>query len=189
MRPFVEAMNRSPLTEQFRRNALVVTAGEVCPANVVPAIAMNRKGGKAVFPMRWGFSGKTLMINARSETAASRPMFREAWASHRCILPASWYYEWEHLTSAYGKKKTGDKYMLQPRGDTVIWLCGLYRMEQGLPCFVILTCPPAEGISFIHDRMPLMLPKEYAEDWIRPENSPEGLLRRAQTDILYEKVV
>ncbi len=189
LRPFVEAMNRSPLTERFRQEALVVERGEVYPANVVPVVAVNRKGQRSVFPMRWGFSGKTLLINARTETAAVRPLFRDAWVGHRCIIPASWYYEWEHLVSADGRKKTGKRYILQPRGASLTWLCGLYRMEKDLPCFVILTRPPAEDIRFIHDRMPLMLPERCVDDWIRPGTDPGMLLENAQTDILHEPAV
>jgi hypothetical protein len=44
-------------------------------------------------------------MNARTETAPVKPTFKEAWASHRCIIPASWYYEWEHLTGNDGRKR------------------------------------------------------------------------------------
>ena len=138
--------------------------------------------------MKWGFTGKTLLINAKSETAAIKPTFRDAWGSHRCIVPASWYFEWEHFLTNNGKKKTGDKFMLQPKGSSVTWLCGLYRIENGLPCYVVLTREPSEEIRFIHDRMPLMLPETYVDDWIRPDAKPEEIIKAAQTDILYERV-
>ena len=138
--------------------------------------------------MKWGFTGKTLLINAKTETAAIKPTFRDAWASHRCIVPASWYFEWEHMTMNDGKKKTGDKFMLQPKGSPVTWLCGLYRIEEGLPCYVILTREPSEEIRFIHDRMPLMLPDQCIDEWINPAANPAEIIQKAQTDILYERV-
>ncbi len=188
LRPIIEAMNRSPLVQAFRQRAAVVSKGEIRPTNAVPVIASNKSGGRAVFPMRWGFTGKTLLINAKVETAAVKPTFREAWASHRCIVPASWYYEWEHITLSDGKQKTGGKYMLQPRGAAAAWLCGLYRLEEGLPCFVILTRAPGDEIRFLHDRMPLMLPAECIDEWIRPNADPGQIIQAAQTDMLYERV-
>ena len=129
LRPIIEAMNRSPLMARFQQESAVLTKGEISPTNVAPVIASNKNGVRTVFPMKWGFTGKTLLINAKSETAAIKPTFRDAWVSHRCIVPASWYFEWEHLLSTDGKRKTGDKFMLQPRGSAVTWLCGLYRFE------------------------------------------------------------
>ena len=189
LQPIIEAMNRSPLVSRFPQGTAVLPQGEIRPANAAPVIATSRSGRRAVFPMKWGFTGKTLLINARTETAARKPTFREAWASHRCIVPASWYYEWEHLPAGGGKTKTGDKYMLRPRNGAVAWMCGLYRLEEGLPCYVILTREPGEEIRFIHDRMPLMLPEQYLEDWIRPGGNPEDIIRAAQPDMVFEKTV
>ena len=129
LRSIVEEMNRSPLVSKFQETSAITTSGEIRPTNVVPVIASNKAGTRTVYPMRWGFkTDKSLLINARTETAATKPTFREAWAAHRCIVPASYYFEWEHFTDNSGKKKTGDMYMLQPKGDTVTWLCVLYRI-------------------------------------------------------------
>ena len=129
--PIMEAVNRSPLAEKLFPRQSVHTAGDVRPADVVPVVAPDRKGARAVFPMQWGFAGlqgKGLIINARCETAAVRPMFRESWTSRRCAVPASCYFEWEHLAAPGGKKKTGAKFRLET-GAGLSWLCGLYRME------------------------------------------------------------
>ena len=126
-------------------------------------------------------------MNARSETAAEKPTFREDWRRHRCIVPASWYFEWSHFIGSDGKKHTGDKYMIQPKDTAMTWLCGLYRIENGLPVFVVLTREPGEGIRFIHDRMPLIMPEKLVKEWIRPDGKPEELLRYALTDMIYEK--
>ena len=186
LRAFVEEMNRSPLVDKWHKTRGIKTSGEIRPTDVVPVIAPDRHGRRAVFPMKWGFTGKSLLVNARSETAAVKPAFREAWAKHRCIVPASWYFEWEHITGNDGKKRTGDRYMIQPKGSTMTWLCGLYRIEEGLPVFVILTREPGEEIRFIHDRMPLILPEECIDEWIRPDAKPEELLSRALTDMVFE---
>ena len=77
--------------------------------------------------------------------------------------------------------------MIQPAGEQNTWLCGLYRIENGFPEFVILTKEPSEEIRFIHDRMPLMMPKSRVEEWIQPDGIPEKLLADAVSDVLYEK--
>ena len=191
LRPIVEQMNRSPLARKFLETTAVLSSGEIRPTNVAPAIASNRNGERAVFPMKWGFTvpGKPLLINARAETAGEKPTFREAWKAHRCIIPASWYYEWEHQVRNDGKKETGDKYLIQPRGSAVAWMCGLYRIEEGLPAFVVLTREADESVRFIHDRMPLMLPEERIGDWIRPDGDAAKIAALAQTDMIFEKAV
>ena len=189
LKPIVEEMNRSPLVGKWLKTGGITTYGEVRPTNVVPVIAPNRAGMRAVFPMKWGFSGKSLLMNARTETAASKPTFKEAWERHRCIIPASWYFEWEHLVGNDGRKYTGDKFMIQPKDSTMTWLCGLYRIENGLPCFVVLTRDPGEEIRFIHDRMPLIMPEDLVNEWIRPDVRPESLLPYSLTEMVFEKAV
>lgn len=77
--------------------------------------------------------------------------------------------------------------MIQSKGSTVTWLCGLYRIEEGLPHFVILTREPGEKIRFIHDRMPLIMPEQMIDSWINPGRKPEELLEYSLTDVIYEK--
>ena len=188
LRAIVEEMNRSPLVRKWNEKTGIITHGEVRPANVVPVIAPDRTGTRAVFPMKWGYSGRTLLLNARTESASAKPSFREDWKKHRCIIPASWYFEWEHRVGSDGKVHTGDKYMIQPRESTMTWLCGLYRIEEGLPVFVILTREPGPQIRFIHDRMPLIMPECLVDEWIRPDARPEELLPHALTDMIYENL-
>jgi len=138
--------------------------------------------------MLWGYRVPgidRLIVNARSETAAEKQSFKESWATHRCVVPASWYYEWEHLLSPAGKAKVGSKYAIQPRAEQVTWLCGLYRMEDGFPHFVVLTREPGEGIAFLHDRMPLILPEADVDRWIDPYANPHILLDSALTDMVF----
>ena len=182
----VDEMNQSSLVRQWQGMATIKTNGEIRPTDVVPVIAPNRRGNRTVFPMKWGFSGKSLLVNARCESAGDKPTFRDSWKSRRCIVPASWYFEWEHLQGSDGKMHTGSKYKIQPKDSAMTWLCGLYRIENGLPVFVILTREPAKEIRFIHDRMPLILPERYINDWIRPDTRPEELLPAAMTDMTFE---
>ncbi len=189
LRPIVEEMNRSPLVRRWQKTTGIITSGEVRPTDVVPVIAPNKNGIRTVYPMKWGFSGRSLLMNARSETAAVKPMFKDAWRRNRCIVPASWYFEWEHLRGNDGKMHTGDKYMIQPKDAAMTWLCGLYRIEEGLPVFVVLTREPGEEIQFIHDRMPLIMPEHLVNEWIRPDAKPEELLPGALTEMIFEKTL
>ena len=125
-------------------------------------------------------------VNARAETAGEKPSFREGWAAHRCVIPASWYYEWEHVPSPSGRQKAGDKYAIMARGGEITWLCGLYRFEDNYPHFVILTREPGASISFIHDRMPFVLSEAEAAHWIDPTRNPHLLLDSAITDMAFE---
>ena len=192
IREIIHEAERSLLAERFRDRLSkpLVTSGEVRPTDVVAVIAPGKNKEKAVFPMKWGFTLKGTghpLVNARVETASSKPTFKEAWYSHRCAIPASFYYEWEHFKSPDGKEKTGDRYAIQPAGSTVTWLCGLYRIEEGYPVFTVLTREPSEKLSMIHDRMPLILPESMINDWIKPETKPEELLKYSLTDMMAEK--
>ena len=62
-----------------------------------------------------------------------------------------------------------------------------YRMEDGLPCFTVLTRDAAAEIRFIHDRMPVMLSKDVIDDWISPAVDPKEVLRYSITDVVSEK--
>ena len=187
MQAIVSDMMRSSLVRKWNELFPIKTYGEMSPTDIVPVIASNRNRQRAVFPMKWGFTGKTLLMNARVETASIKPTFRDAWKSHRCIVPASYYFEWEHLIGNNGKTKTGDKYAIQPQGSSMTWLCGLYRFENDMPFFVILTREPGEQIRFIHGRMPLILPEHMVNSWIDPDADPEELVKEAVTDVVAEK--
>ena len=177
-------MNGSALCDKFAAAGNPVkTAGEIRPTDVVPVIASDQTGAPAVFPMKWGFGmqGRAPIVNARTETAAQKPTFRESWASHRCIIPASWYFEWEHFTDESGKRKTGQKYRINPGNASVTWLGGLYRIENGLPVFTVLTKEPSDGVRRIHDRMPVIFPQSVINAWIRPDADPATVLPSALT--------
>lgn len=182
----LNAAKRSPLSARFiHAGSPVLTEGEIFPTNVVPALAPDRNGQTAVFPMKWGFliPGFQTLLNARCESAGQKKTFRDAWTKSRCILPASYYFEWEHIPTATGKTRPGQKYAIQPRGSAVTWLAGLYRIEDGFPHFVVLTREPSEELRRIHDRMPLILPQKYIRDWLNPLTDPEKMMPLALTDM------
>ena len=193
LRPYIEAANRSPLKEKIvdKLARPMVTSGEVRPTDLVPVIASNKAMKPAVFPMVWGFHlprYSSPIVNARVETAMEKEIFKESWERRRCIIPASYYFEWEHIKSTDGKVKTGAKYAIQPAGDDMTWLCGLYRMEDSLPHFVVLTRDPVGELAAIHDRMPLMMPRDMIDAWIDPDADPASLLSGALTDMIIEKM-
>ena len=190
LRPYIEAANRSGLREKMvtKIGRAMITEGEVRPGDIAPVIATGQKGNPAAFPMVFGFPVRSgnLVLNARTETAAQKPMFREAWSRRRCIIPASWYYEWQHFIRPDGKKETGDKYLFQPVDSNVVWMCGLYRIDDGFPYFVILTRDAVGDLKKIHDRMPLILPSGAVSQWINPENDPGRIVGMAVDDIMMD---
>ncbi len=189
----VSVAEQSPLAEKFmtKLSKPFVSSGDVRPTDVTAVIAPGRNKNRSVFPMKWGFtlSGiKGPVVNARSESASVKPAFRDAWASHRCVVPASFYYEWEHFKNPDGKVRTGSKYSIRPADSAITFLCGLYRFEDGWPVFTVLTREPSEKLAKIHDRMPLILPEDLIDEWIRPDAKPEELLPHALTDMTFRCV-
>ena len=189
--PVLRAAAKSGLLTRFARAdaGTPVLTGEIAPSAVAAVVACDRQRQAAVFPMRWGFSlpGKTsLLVNARVETAAEKPSFRQAWQSHRCVIPASWYFEWQQRPAEDGAKAAKQKYAIRPRDGTTVYLAGLYRIENGLPVFVVLTRPPSPDVAQIHDRMPLILPKQAVRTWIQPDARAEDLLSMAVTALAPE---
>ncbi len=190
IRDIIAEVQKSQLAKRYiKAGNAILTSGEIQPSNVVPVIATAKNGSKAAFPMKWGFQipGKTLVVNARVETVAEKPTFKESWEKHRCIIPASWYFEWEHQIGNNGQKKAGDKYIIQPKGSSMTWLAGIYRIEDGLPVFALLTREPTAQLQRIHERMPLIMPEELVINWICPYINPKVMLKYALTDMVTQK--
>lgn len=192
LKDIIDSVSRSLLAKKFLETHArpIVTDGEVRPTDIVPVIAPNSKGVRTIYPMQWGYlnkEGKRTLFNARIETAAVKQTFKDSWQYQRCIIPASYYFEWQHFKSPDGKEKTGDKFAIQPAGYTVTWLCGLYRIENGYPVFVVLTKEPTVKLSQIHDRMPVMLPADKIDEWINPASNPADILPFALEDVIIEK--
>ena len=150
------------IAEMQRLDVQAKTEGEIFPGDRVPVLCRSRAGRVRPFAMEWGYrldDGKRI-INARSETAAGKPMFREGMAQRRCLLPMSAYFEWE-------KREDGkQKYRIAPEEKGLHYLAGIYRFEGTNPVCTVLTTAAAQDISFIHHRMPVILAKGEEENWL-----------------------
>ena len=162
------------------------TSGEIFPSDIVPVLANSRKQDVQPFAMRWGYAfpnGRPI-INARSETAAQKPMFKDGMRQRRCVIPASHYFEWERR----GAART--KYAIRPARADTLYLAGIYHLENHdgviVPAFTILTRDAAPGIAFIHPRMPVLLPADAAPDWLNPGYNAEEVIAAALTDMEYQ---
>ena len=125
--------------------------------------------------VRWGLipswakdpSVAARMINARSETAATKPAFRDALKSRRCLIPADGFYEWKK--TARGKQP----YCFEVRDRELFAFAGLWdrwRDASGewLETSSILTTTPNAVASAIHDRMPVILDPDRYDLWLDP---------------------
>jgi len=154
--------------------------GEVFPADIAPIITKDSPK-----LMKWGFegfNGKGLIINARLETAAEKPMFRREFSSQRCLIPAGNYFEWKKD----GAKK--EKYLIRQSGT--LYMAGLWQLPEAesLPLFVILTRPAIPEIGFIHDRMPVILPNNALEDWLSGRLGARELRELESGQLFFESV-
>ncbi len=111
------------------------------------------------------------MINARSETVASKPAFRAASARRRCLVPADGYYEW----SGSGPARTA--YFLRGADDAVLAMAGLYEIwrDPELPAdhpdhlvwtVTVITRAAPDSLGHIHDRSPVVVPRDLRADWL-----------------------
>jgi len=186
---FDDAQYREMLALLYLRGqqdeGFLIRNGEVFPTDY--AAVLDAAGPRV---MRWGFArfdGKGVIVNARSETAMEKNLFRAPMLSTqgqsgRCLIPANAYFEWQT------REKTKIKYRLRPAKEGMFTFAGLYRSEAGAktPVFTILTASAADGISFIHDRMPLILPGEAREAWLNDPAEAARLLEEGTREIVYE---
>ena len=173
-----EALKEAVASLEKRAGGAVKT-GEVCPGDEAAVFARAKSGKATLFRMKWGWKNAKgrLIINARSETANTSPMFSGSMAARRCLVPASWYFEWE--------KRGGDKVKqaIAPADESGFYLAGLYRLEDGNPAFVVLTRDAAPDIRHIHDRMPVMLRGEAARAWLGGPDEALSALDGALSDM------
>ena len=175
-------------------------SGEIRPTDMAAVIAPNKQGEMAVFPMIWGFTPRSSskpIINCRIETADQKELWKDSWHRRRCIIPASWYYEWgippseaEIGSVVEQQKLKKTKFAIQPKGSEITYLAGLYRFEEHkgdqIPVFAVITRESVAPVSTIHDRMPLILGKESLSEWIRPDGDPVGVVKKALTEMAME---
>ena len=106
-------------------------------------------------------------INARAETVANKPAFRDAFVSRRCLLPADGFFEW----SRRGKEKQPFHFGMQD--DSLFAFAGLWDRWRDPTATVIescsiLTTTPNSLLADVHDRMPVILPPENYDLWLDP---------------------
>ena len=152
-------------------------SGEIFPSDIV-----NVKTGRDEFAsMKWGFPGfdGRALINARSETAMEKKMFKAAMENRRCLIPASGYFEWQKTDGGKVKHR-----FYVP--GSFIYLAGCWQQTQDeLPCFVVLTRDAVGSAREVHERMPVIIPADKAEAWLY--DSPE-VMRDAVTTLTVEAV-
>lgn len=100
-------------------------------------------------------------VNARAETAAARPAFREALRRGRAVVPADGFYEWEGPPAA--RRPT---WFHRPDGAPLLFAAVSRPGSDGRPAFAILTCGAVAPVARLHDRMPVLVPPEALEAWL-----------------------
>lgn len=170
-----EQMNQqssfSPRLKDMRR-------GEVFPTDIAPIITRE-----APLPMTWGFTGyggKGLLINARLETAEEKPTFKRSFLAFRCLVPVGCYFEWQKDGPHKQKYAIGTGAMMT--------LAGLFRQEAGAapPVFTILTRPAAPQLTFIHERMPVIIPESLRHRWLAEPIGSHELLALSDESVTYQ---
>ncbi len=158
----------------------------IAPTQDVLAVRM-REGERQACAMRWGLiphwakdSAKLpLMINARVETLADRPAYRDAFHTQRCLIPADGFYEWR----VNDGKNPKTPYFLHLNDGEPFAMAGLWARwrprEEGaepITSCAIVTAPANSALAPIHDRMPVILPRGNEAAWLDPEqHDPEKL--------------
>ena len=144
-------------------------SGDIFPTDAAPALALGR-----ILTMRWGLprpGGGQVVINARSETAMEKPLFRGAL---RCLLPASGYYEWDGAKRKFAFTRPGG----------AVYMAGLWRPgADGVKRFVILTREAPAPARRIHTRMPVLFEGGMRRAWLDGKNPLPDLLRAAVNDV------
>ncbi len=135
---------------------------EVFPTNVSPVL-VPEPGKASPLLMKWGFpkwDGKGVIINARSETALDKKMFRVPLMKRRCVVPSAGFYEWRQEE---GKKQ---KYLFRLPGTKALYMAGIFDTFGTDTAYTIITTQANETMAPYHDRMPLILPPERIDSWL-----------------------
>jgi putative SOS response-associated peptidase YedK len=189
---YVQAREIDDLLAEFEAEDALNDEPAVADYNVAPTkpvpVVLNRhrrgdRGGPIVRQVRiarWGLvpswapdlAGAARRINARVETVARLPAFRSALARRRCLVPADGWYEWAQRPDGAGRQA----YYLTPRDGSGLAFAGLYEIWPAgrvLTCSIVTTAAVGE-LARVHDRMPLLLPREAWAGWLDPRRSDPG---------------
>ena len=171
------------LTSLFELDAFALTPRyNVAPSQTVPIVRVGEGGRRERCDARWGLvpewvktpsAFKALLFNARSETIAEKPSFRDAARRARCAVPASGFYEW-----ALGDDGRKQPWYVHRRDGAPLIFAGLYavRGDGGSGGSVgssvsatVLTTAPNATLAPLHDRMPVVLDPAAIGRWLDPE--------------------
>ncbi len=160
----------------------------IAPSQPVPVVRLSREGERRLEPRIWGLVPHfakdpaigSRLINARCESVATRPAFRDAFRRRRCLVPADGFYEWQPLP---GRTRRRPHHLHLPE-RALFAFAGLFERWRGgeedgepLDTCTLLTTEAGERVRALHDRMPVILdPSAYAA-WLDPGcGDPETLL-------------
>jgi putative SOS response-associated peptidase YedK len=154
----------------------------VAPTDQIPIVRIDpRDGTRELVMARWGLipfwmkeKPRAPHINARAETVHKQPLFREAFAKRRCLIPATGFYEWQQREDGKQPFRFRRK-DLEPFAFAGIWEFSRFGGEEVLSAAIIVGEPNAV-VREVHDRMPVMLRPEDYEVWLGTSAAPEDLL-------------
>jgi putative SOS response-associated peptidase YedK len=163
----------------------------VCPTDTIDTV-IEQSGQRQLIAMRWGLipawwqkplkEMKLATFNARAETVAQKPMFREAFKRNRCLIPASGYYEWEDTPS--GKQP----HYFTRRDGKIVTIAGIWdewtnrETGQALKSATMIITAPNAFTAEVHDRMPVVLEEHNFDAWLGEGGT--DLLKPAPDEIL-----
>ncbi|HLF12337.1 MAG TPA: SOS response-associated peptidase [Gammaproteobacteria bacterium] len=169
--------------------ASLVPRYNVAPGQALPVIRSTGDGQPKLGMLRWGLvpywakdrSIGYRLINARAETLAAKPAFREAAARRRCLIAASGFYEW-----AKGANGAKQPFFVSRRDGELLAFAGLWERWRGageplLETCVIVTTEANSILAPIHERMPVVLGREDQSRWLDPATSIESCLSLARS--------
>jgi putative SOS response-associated peptidase YedK len=164
----------------------------VCPTTTIDAV-IERDGTRELVAMRWGLvpswwskplkEMRVATFNARAETVADKPMFRDAFRRTRCLIPASGYYEWQDTPD--GKQP----YYFTRRDGQPITIAGLWdtwrdkQAAETIKSAAMVITDANEVVGELHDRMPVILEQDQFEPWLSGAAGVE-ILTPAANDVL-----
>lgn len=158
----------------------------IAPTQDVPIVRWNRERTERELALvRWGlvpFWAKDLkigarMINARAETVATLPAFREAYRQRRCLIPADGFFEWQKV----GKAR--QPFLIKRRDGAPFALAGLWERwrapgdDKSLHSCTIITTSANELVAPLHDRMPVILAPDDHDRWLDLESDGRPVLK------------
>jgi len=154
------------------------------PTQQLPVFRVSRRRGRELTPLHWGlvpYWAKSAaigakMINARADTLAGKPAFREAFGRRHCLVPMSGFYEWRKVGA--GKVP----YFVHLLNAEIFAAAGLYEFWPGkdgaaaIESFTIITTEANELMRPLHDRMPVILHAADYEAWLEPGEQDKATL-------------